>query len=101
MRRLVQNVHCSARLRHWNLTPLEDMPVGYKSKVRMYLNLIFVGDSADGVKRHTQKIVARSVRSIPGLMSVPRTCNKQLTQWVFFVIYREIINSRCVDFVIA
>ena len=30
----------------------------------MYLNLIFVVGSADEVKRHTQKIVATSVRSI-------------------------------------
>ena len=32
----------------------------------MYLTLIFVADSADGVKRHSQEIVARSVRSIEG-----------------------------------
>ena len=41
--------------------------MGYKSKVKMHLNLIFVADSVDGVKRHTQNMVARCVRPTQGL----------------------------------
>ena len=72
----MQHVHCFAKLRHWNLISLVDTSVGYKNEARMCLNLIFAADSADGVKRHTQIMVATSVRSIQALISLPRSCNK-------------------------
>ena len=45
----MQNVHCIAihKLRHWILISLLDMSVGYENKVRMYLNLTSVANSAD------------------------------------------------------
>ena len=52
-----------------------DISVGYRNKVRMYVNLIFAKDSADGVKRHTQEMVARSVHSIQALTLLQRSCN--------------------------
>ena len=57
------------------LTTLVDTSEVCKIKVRMYFNFVFVADSADRVKRQTQKVVARCVRSIPGLISIPRSCN--------------------------
>ena len=41
----------------------------------MHWNLIFAADLADGEEKHTQRMVATSVRSIQALNSLPRSCN--------------------------
>ena len=60
----VQNVHCFAKLCRWNLISLVDLPMGNKNNVRLYFGLIFAVESVDRVKRHTQKMVVRSVHLI-------------------------------------
>ena len=42
---------------------LVDTSEEFKNETRMYLTLTFAADSADGVTRHPQKMMGRSVRS--------------------------------------
>ena len=44
-----------AKLHHWNLIFWVDITLGYnyKTKRRMCLSLVFVADSAGGIKSHT------------------------------------------------
>ena len=53
-------------------TSLVDTSVGYKNKVSVHMILISLADSADSVKRHTQRMVTRNVCSIQGFISIPR-----------------------------